>query len=145
MGTVMSFHEKYRHKQLDFEKKALRDLTVSDIDKRIEEHFAFFLHPYAPYRQTIFDMCQDYAIEAYLLGSSYGRFGYYGEPAEVAYMRSEARMKNLVNDLFDFWLFWFDADDLPSESLSKACEAYMVYWWKEGFEHTVRRYRLRMH
>ncbi|MGV3487688.1 MAG: DUF2521 family protein [Tuberibacillus sp.] len=145
MGTVMSFHEKHRHKQLDFERKTLRELSIPQIEKVIDDYFDPFLGHMDPYKRTITDMCMDYAIEAYLLGASYGRFGYYGESAESAFMRSHSRAKELITDLFDFWLFWYEAQDLRFESLYKACEGYMYYWWKEGFESAVRRYRLRLH
>jgi len=144
LGIVMSFLEKQRDKQLDFERKTLRELSIPQIEKTIDEYFAPFFQAMDPYKRTISDMCMDYAIEACLLGASYGRFGYYGESAESAFLRSESRVKELITDLFDFWLFWYEAQDLRFESLYKACEGFMYYWWKEGFEKVVRRYRLRL-
>ncbi|MFC4620278.1 DUF2521 family protein [Camelliibacillus cellulosilyticus] len=144
MGSVMSFQEKYRHKQLDFERKALSDLSIPQIEAVVNDYFDTFLEPVAPYRTTITDMCLDYAIESYLLGASYGRFGYYGEPPEMAFTRSLKRSKILTHDLFDFWLFWYIPENTVYESLFRACEAYLYYWWKEGFENAVRRYRLRL-
>lgn len=145
MGMVMSFHEKHRHKQLDFEQKALQDLSVPKIESVVNDFFEPFLDSIAVYKQTITDMCLDYSIESYLLGASYGRFGYYGETIESIYERSEKRFKMLVDDLFDFWMFWYYTNDLTFESLYTACEAFLYNWWKEGFESTVRRYRLRLH
>lgn len=145
MATVMNFHEKYRHKQLDFERKALQELSIHKIEDQINDTFDDLFQPVAAYRQTISDMCLDYAIESFLLGASYGRFGYYGEPVEKAYSRSQARFKTLHDDFYDFWLFWYYTDDMVNESIFMACEGYLYYWWKEGFESAVKRYRMRLH
>ncbi|MBM7646895.1 hypothetical protein JOD45_003129 [Scopulibacillus daqui] len=145
MAVVMNFTEKYRNKQLDFERKTLQELSLIQIESMIHETFDHFMKPIAAYRQTIIDMCLDYAVESFLLGASYGRFGYYGEALETVYHRSQKRFKTLLDDFFDFWMFWLYTDDMVNESLYMACEAYLYYWWKEGFEATVRRYRLRLH
>ncbi|TCP24197.1 uncharacterized protein DUF2521 [Scopulibacillus darangshiensis] len=145
MATVMNFHEKYRHKQLDFERKALQELSIQKIETAINNVFEDFIKPVAAYWQTISDMCLDYAIESFLLGASYGRFGYYGEPVERVYSRSQSRFKTLLDDFYDFWLFWYYVDNMANESIYLACEAYLYHWWKEGFESAVRRYRMRLH
>ncbi|WEG12627.1 DUF2521 family protein [Pullulanibacillus sp. KACC 23026] len=145
MGTVTHFHEKYRHKQIDFERKTLRDLSIQKIESNVEMYFENFLKPMGEYQQTICDMCMDYGIEAYLFGASFGRMGYYGETETSVYLRSEKRLKELTEDLFDFWTFWYGAEDLVYESLYFSCEAFLYSWWKEGFQTTIKRLRMRLH
>ncbi|WP_085520722.1 DUF2521 family protein [Tuberibacillus sp. Marseille-P3662] len=146
MAIVTDFQKVYRHKQVDFERKLLKELSIHNIESMIAEYFDSFLKPLSIYKQTISDMCLDYAIESYLLGASYGRLGYYdGESAKSAFKKSSSRFKTLLDDLYDFWMFGFHADDLMYESLYMACEGFMYYWWTDGFEQTVRRYRLRLH
>jgi len=145
MGVVMNFHEKYRHKKLDFERKALQDLSFQKIENVINETFEPYLKPMAAYLQTVTEMCVDYGIEAFLLGSSYGRFGFYGEAIEGVYQRSEKPFKMLLDDFYDFWLFWYTIDTMQNEDIYRACEAYLYYWWKEGFETALKRYRMRLH
>ncbi|MFC7394880.1 DUF2521 family protein [Scopulibacillus cellulosilyticus] len=145
MAVVMNFTEKYRCKQLDFERKTLQELSLLQIENMIHDTFDQFMKPIVAYQQTITDMCLDYAVESFLLGASYGRFGYYGETLETVYYRSQKRFKTLLDDFYDFWMFWLYTDDMVNESVYMACESYLYYWWKEGFEATVRRYRLRLH
>ncbi|GGH85277.1 hypothetical protein JOD43_003277 [Pullulanibacillus pueri] len=145
MGTVMSFHEKYRYKQLDLERKALKDLSLPEVEAIIKDYFEPFLQKVHLYRQTISDMCLDYAIEASLLGASFGRFGYYGEDILNIYARSEKQLKVLTDDLFDFWMFWYSPDDVMIQSLYTACQGFLYYWWKDGLENAIRRYRLKLH
>jgi hypothetical protein len=145
VGTVMNFHEKYRHKQIDFERKTLRDISIQQIEANVELYFENFLKPMGEYRQTISDMCMDYGIEAYLFGASFGRIGFYGESTSSVYLRSEQRLKELTDDLFDFWTFWLGGDDLVFQSLHFSCEAFLYNWWKEGFEKTIKRLRMRLH
>ncbi|GGE54652.1 hypothetical protein GCM10011391_36980 [Pullulanibacillus camelliae] len=146
MGTIMNFHDKYRNKQLDFERKTLRELSIPEVETVISDYFDPFLQVViGGYRQTISDMCLDYAIEAYLLGASYGRHGYYGEDVQDIYMRSEKPFKLLTDDLFDFWMFWYAPDQIMVQTLYKACKDFLYYWWKEGLDSAVRRYRLKLH
>lgn len=145
MGVVTTFFEKHRHKQLDFERKALQALSINRIEKIVDQYFAPFIENMASYRQAIQDMSVDYAIEAFLLGASYGKFGYYGETIDQVYERSAERSRHLLNDLYDYWLFWCNADDLMMESIYVACEKYLYYWWKEGFEYIDKRYRMKLH
>lgn len=145
MAVVTTFFEKQRHKQLDFERKALQELSINKIETVMDQYFEPFLKYMASYRKAIEDMCLDYAIESFLIGASYGKFGCYGETIEETYSRSEHKSKRLLEDLYDYWLFWSDADELTIESIYISSDAYLYYWWKEGFEYIVKRHRLRLH
>lgn len=145
MTVVTTFFEKHRHKQLDFERQALQALTINNIEEAVNQYFEPYLNDLASYRQAVEDMCLDYAIESFLIGASYGKFGYYGETIDQVYERSHAKSKHLLDDLYDYWLFWSNADDQTLESIYMACDHYLYYWWKEGFEHIEKRHRMKLH
>ena len=144
MGTVTNFHDKYRTKQLEFEQQALRELSLSAIEKKFDVFFEPWVQPMYNFRQTLVEMGMDYAIEVYLLGASYSRFGYLGETLPIVFLRSEKRFKPLLQDFFDFWIFWQYTDRFMDESIYKACEGFLYHWWKEGYEESLKRYRLRL-
>ncbi|HET7578394.1 MAG TPA: DUF2521 family protein [Bacillales bacterium] len=145
MNVITSFSEKQRFKQLEFERKVLRDLTFSDIEKEAESYFSPFIKTAIGYQTPLEEVCIDYAVESYLLGASYSRFGYYGESLDEVRERSRAGEKKLVDDLYDYWCYWSYADDLMLESIYVASETYVGEWWRRGFENGQKRYRLRLH
>ncbi|MFD2617417.1 DUF2521 family protein [Terrilactibacillus laevilacticus] len=145
MGEVMDFYDKYRHKQIDFERQNLQDVSLIKIQESIKNTFDGFLEPLSSYMQTVVDMCIDYAVESFLLGASYSRLGYYGVEMMNAFQRSREPFKMLVDDLYDFWIFWYYIDNIKNEAIHKACESFLYYWWKEGFETALKRYRMRLH
>lgn len=144
MNVITSFYDKQRNKQVDFERKVLGDLTFSDIEKRAEDQFASFLETAPGYQAPLQEVCIDYAVEAYLLGASFSRFGYYGESLDVVRSRSERGEKALVNDLYDYWCYWSAADAFMLESVYNAAQVYIADWWRQGFENGEKRYRLRL-
>ncbi|HEX7064914.1 MAG TPA: DUF2521 family protein [Bacillales bacterium] len=145
MNVITSFNEKQRYKQLEFERKVLRDLTFSDIEKAAETYFSAFLKTAIGYQTPLEEVCIDYAVEAYLLGASFSRFGYYGESLEQVRNRSREAEKRLIDDLFDYWCYWSYADEFMLESVYMTSEAYIGDWWRHGFENGEKRYRLRLH
>jgi len=146
MGMIMNFHDKYRHKQLDFERKTLKELSIPEIETVMSDYFnPFFQVVLEGYHSIISDMCLDYAIESYLLGASYGRHGYYGEDVQSIYMRSEKLFKRLTDDFVDFWAFWHTSDQIMLQGLYKACKDFLYYWWGEGLDNAIRLHRLRLH
>jgi Protein of unknown function (DUF2521) len=146
MNVITSFKEKKREKQILYERKMLRELSLEKLKTKVIEHFGPFYHMYRLFPSVIEEGCIDIAIEAYLLGANYSRFGYYGEPAESVRRRCAQEEKYLIDTLFDFLCFWGDIDDgLASESLYYTCEHYIIYWWTEGFEKGKKRRRLKLH
>lgn len=98
------------------------------------------------YHQGIEEACYDVAIEAYLLGAHFSRFGYYGESAEEVRNRCKKEEKHLMDTLYNFLLYLgkgFEA--VYSESLYYTCEQYVLSWWLEGFETGKRRHKLKLH
>lgn len=145
MNVITSFSEKQRYKQLEFERKMLRDLSFPDIEKVVEAYFSPFLKQAIGYQTPLQEVCIDYAVEAYLLGASYSRFGYYGESIEQVRNRSRQAEKRLIEDIFDYWTYWSYADGSMLESVYMACQTYIGNWWQRGFENGQKRYRLRLH
>lgn len=145
MAIVTSLSEKRRHKQIEFEQQMLRELTYSQIEASVSHYFAPFFQVAPGYLTALEEMCIDYTIEAYLLGASYGKFGYFGETMESVRQRSAAEEKRLVDDLFDYWNYWTMADEFILESLYRATEALIRHWWEHGFHHGKKRYALRRH
>ncbi|QPA31093.1 YbaK family protein [Thermaerobacillus caldiproteolyticus] len=146
MNVITSFKEKKREKQITYERKMLRELSLEKLKKHVHECFDSFYRTYRVFPSVIEDGCVDIAIEAYLLGASYSRFGYYGEPMEMVRRRSEREEKYLIDTLFDFLCFWGNIDDVfVGESLYYMCEHYISHWWIEGFEKGKKRRRLKLH
>jgi hypothetical protein len=146
MNVITSFKEKKREKEIRYERKMLRDLSLEKLKKQAHECFSPFYQTYRVFPSVIEDGCIDMAIEAYLLGASYSRFGYYGEPLEMVKKRSAQEEKYLIDALFDFLCFWGELNDaLIGESLYYACEHYITNWWTEGFEKGKKRWRLKLH
>jgi hypothetical protein len=146
MNVITSFKEKKQEKQILYERKMLRELSFEKLKTKAIKHFSPFYPMYRAFPSVIEEGCIDIAIEAYLLGANYSRFGYYGEPAESVRRRCAQEEKYFIDTLFDFLCFWGNIDDgLANESLYYACEHYVVYWWTEGFERGKKRRRLKLH
>ncbi len=144
MGIVMDFQERQRHKQMDFERRVLQDLSLEKIEASIRQRFNDYLAQVPSSAQTARDMCAEYALEAFLLGSSMGRFGFYGEDTENVFQRSMLPFEALHGDFFDFWLFWSASDPAAATELEEACDRYLYTWWQEGFEASLRRWRMKL-
>ncbi|KYD27761.1 YbaK family protein [Geobacillus stearothermophilus] len=146
MTVITSFAEKRQEKQLRYERKMLRELSLEKLRAKVLEHFAPFYQMYRIFPSNVEEGCIDLAIEAYLLGAHYSRFGYYGESVDSVRRRCAQEEKYLIDTLFDFLCFWGNIDDdLLGQSLYYACEQYIVDWWTEGFERGKKRRRLKLH
>jgi hypothetical protein len=92
------------------------------------------------------EACYDVAIEAYLLGAKYSRFGHYGESMESIRKRCWTEEKHFADTLYNFLLYLGSLDEgRYNESLYYLCEQYVGEWWIEGFKKGERRYKLRLH
>lgn len=146
MSVVASLKEKRREKQRLFEMKLLRELTLTKINEQAEMHFASFFHISPYYKGVIEDICIDTAIESYLVGAQYSRFGHYGESVSSAQKRSKKEIRELIHSLFEYFVYYraVGESDLIGESLYMACDHFVDYWWKHGFEIGKKRRRLRL-
>ncbi|WP_445613348.1 YbaK family protein [Geobacillus sp. YF-1] len=145
MAVITSLAEKRQEKQLRYERNMLRELSLEKLRAKVLEHFLSFYTTYRVFPSVVEEGCIDLAIEAYLLGARYSRFGYYGEEADSVRRRCVQEEKYLVDTLFDFLCFWGGIDeDFVSQSLYYACEHYIGGWWMEGFERGKKRRRLKL-
>ncbi|MFT8363491.1 MAG: DUF2521 family protein [Sporolactobacillus sp.] len=143
MAIIMDFQERRYYKQLNFERQALRELSFERIERAIHQNFDGYLKRIPASGQTALDMSAEYALEAYLLGASMARFGFYGEEKQIVRQRSTHAMTVLIHDFYEFWLFW-SADDPTMTDLEDTCRLYLNFWWEDGFESALKRRRLKL-
>ncbi|WP_456277045.1 DUF2521 family protein [Bacillus sp. AK128] len=146
MTVITSFKEKRKEKQVKFERKLLRELSLEKLMKEVHGFFQPFFKN-AKFSQAIEDGSVDVAIEAYLLGASFGRVGHYGESFDTIKRKCYAEEKYLIDTLYDYLQYWgnLSDNDFISESLYLACEQYVSRWIQEGFDKGIMRYKLRLH
>ncbi|MED1742181.1 YbaK family protein [Bacillus swezeyi] len=146
MGTVLSFINEKQKKQVNLEKKLLRELSLEKMVTTAEECFAPLFHYFSKHTDILYDGCIDFAIEAYLLGAEYGKFGYHGESVQKAMVRSEKEEKLLLHELYEYAVSWSEAfnNTIAHELLYDACEHFIQGWWKEGFSQREKRFKLRL-
>ncbi|MFD1738320.1 DUF2521 family protein [Bacillus salitolerans] len=146
MAVIMSFKEKRKEKQVKFEKKVLRELSLEKLLKEVNQYFQPFFKR-AMFSQAIEDGSVDVAVEAYLLGASYGRVGHYGESFDSIKKRCYYEEKYLIDTLYDYLQYWGNMgdNDFISESLYMACEQFVTKWINEGFQKGIMRHKLRLH
>lgn len=147
MNVVTTFDEKRREKRLKYEKSVLREITLKKLKEKVNQYFGSTdLIPAVGLQTGVEEACYDLAIEAYLLGAHYSRFGYFGESLETARKRCDKEEKHLVDTLYNFLLYWGNGlEGIYSESLYYTCEQYVGSWWIEGFRNGERRRKLRLH
>lgn len=147
MNVITTFNEKRREKQIKYERSVLKDLSINELKKRVQDYFGSTRLSSTLYQNPgIQEACYDVALEAYLLGAHFSKFGSKGEKAEQALGRCEHEETHLIDTLFNFLLYWGGGDEgFYSESLYFNCEQYVRTWWHDGFEKGMRRQKLRLH
>ncbi|RYL89413.1 DUF2521 family protein [Sporolactobacillus sp. Y61] len=144
MAVVMDFQKKKRDKQIHSERRALQDLSFEKIQSAIHHTFDRYLSALPTGSSMAMEMCAEYALESFLLGSSMGRFGFYGEREEVVFERSQPKFDMLHEDFFDFWRFW-STDPEELRGIDQACRTFLHGWWLDGFDLSVKRLRMKLH
>ncbi|WP_077210506.1 YbaK family protein [Bacillus dakarensis] len=147
MKVITTFVDKRREKQLKYEKSVLREISIKALKEKVKLYFgssdltsSLIMH------SGIEEACYDVAIEAYLLGAHFSKFGYYGESVEDVKRRCIKEEKHLIDTLYNFMLYWGKGmEGVYSESLYYLCEQYVESWWMEGFRKGERRHKLRLH
>ncbi|WP_227938858.1 YbaK family protein [Alkalihalobacillus deserti] len=141
--TVLS--DKRREKQWKFERNVLKNLSLKDLKANVEEHFKpvvpfhFLSHPF------LLDPCMDMAIDAFLLGAEYGKFGYLGESEKQVKERCDDDLTEIMHCIFNLLQGWLMDSDYLLGSLQISTEAFVEHWWMKGFKEGEKRYRLRLH
>ncbi len=147
LNVITTFKEKKREKQIKYERSILRELSIKILKERVRHYFGSSrLTSSLVMNEGIEEACYDVAIEAYLLGAKFSRFGYYGEAMNEARERCHKEEKHIVDTLYNFFLYWAGGDEgIQSESLYYLCEQYVDSWWREGYQRGEKRYKLKMH
>ena len=141
MNVIETLQERQREKQIKYERRMLRELSIDNMKGRFKQYFG------EDHLEIVEDGCIDVAIEAYLLGANYSKFGYYGESQDNVRTRCYQEEKHLIDTLFNFILYWGEAgwSDAYQEGLYHRCEGYVDVWWKDGFTTGEKRYKMRLH
>jgi hypothetical protein len=147
MNVITTLKDKRRDKQVKYERTVLKDLSINMLKGRVQRLFGSTNFTQNLLMQNgIEEACYDVAIEAYLLGAKFSKFGYYGETMESIRARCATEEKHFAVTLYNFLLYWGSLDEgRYSESLYYLCEQYVSEWWLEGFRKGERRYKLRLH
>ncbi|WML55582.1 YbaK family protein [Neobacillus sp. PS3-12] len=147
MNVITTFKDKQREKQIKYERSVLKDLSINKLKERVKQYFGSSRIASSFVMNTgIEEACYDVALEAYLLGAKFSKFGYYGEGIEEVKDRCYFEEKHLIDTLYNFLLYWGNGEEgTMSESLYYMCEQYINVWWREGFEKGERRHKLRLH
>jgi hypothetical protein len=145
--VITTFKDKQREKQIKYERSVLKDLSINKLKERVKQYFGSSRIASSFVMNTgIEEACYDVALEAYLLGAKFSKFGYYGEGIEEVRNRCYFEEKHLIDTLYNFLLYWGNGEEgTMSESLYYMCEQYINVWWREGFEKGERRHKLRLH
>ena len=141
VNSIVNLQERRREKQINYERKMLRELSLENMKGRFLQYFG------KDYIDVVEDGCVDVAIEAYLLGASYSKFGYYGESEDAVRIRCFQEEKHLIDTLFYFILYWgkIGESDAYQEGLYRCCEGYVGAWWKDGFTTGEKRFKMKLH
>jgi hypothetical protein len=147
VNVITTFKDKQREKQIKYERSVLKDLSLTKLKERVKHYFGSSRITSSFIMNTgVEEACYDVALEAFLLGAKFSKFGYYGETVEDVRQRCFLEEKHLIDTLYNFLLYWGNGEEgVASESLYYMCEQYIHVWWREGFEKGERRYKLRLH
>lgn len=148
MSVITSFNSKRREKQIQHERKLLREISIKMLQESVRKHFGQIKVQGGVLMQQGFDeACFDVAIEAYLLGGKLSKFGYGGEIEEDVQNRCRPEMKHYIDTLYNFWLYWSEigVSNAVDESFYYSCELFVETWWSEGYRNGIKRHKMRMH
>ncbi|WP_456272746.1 DUF2521 family protein [Bacillus sp. AK031] len=148
MNVITSFNSKRREKQIQHERKLLREISIKMLQESVRKHFGQIKIQGGVFMQQGFDeACFDVAVEAYLLGGKMSKFGYKGESPEEVQDRCQTEMKHYIDTLYNFWLYWAElgVSNTVDESFYYSCEHFVETWWSEGYTNGIKRHKLRMH
>lgn len=142
MNVIVSLKEKQKEKQIKYERKMLRELSLKTLRANIRDSFST-----DEFHRQYEDYCIELGIESYLLGARYSKFGYYGESFIDVKHRASQEECQLTELLFHFLtgMPFYEFDTRKEEKLYESCQRFISVWWREGYEKGERRYRLKLH
>ncbi|MBP3953446.1 YbaK family protein [Bacillus suaedae] len=145
MTVVTTLANKRREKQWKFERNVLKHLSLKNLKADVEVQFKpivpfhFLSHPF------LLDPCMDMAIDAYLLGAEFAKFGYYGESEQQVKARCDEELTEITHVIFNLLQGWLLDSEYVLDSLKLATENFVERWWSEGFREGEKRHRMRLH
>jgi hypothetical protein len=147
LTLIVNFKEKRREKQIKYERSVLRDLSITTLKERVRQYFGSTnIASSIVMNKGIEEACYDVALESFLLGAKFSKFGYHGEDFDEVRKRCYKEEKHLIDTLYNFFLFWGIGEEATmNEALYYHCEQYVHVWFREGFEKGQRRHKLRLH
>lgn len=147
MTVITTFTEKRREKLIKYEKSVLKEISINALKEKVKHSFGSSRFVSGLLMNAgIEEACYDVAIEAYLLGAHYSRFGLCGEQQAHVMQRCESELRHFTDTLYNFFLYWGHGEEgAASESLYYICEEYVNSWWSEGFHKGQKRHKLRLH
>lgn len=144
MNLITTLEDRRRKKQWNFERKVLRKLSLSSIRGYVHMQFSPIFDSHMVGKSFIEDCCVDFAIDAYLLGAEFSRFGYYGETTSIVKNRCKEEYDEYKNHLYN-QLSGYVARFSNEQHLYELCEHFIRHWWETGFKEGEKRYRMRLH
>ncbi|SDC75729.1 DUF2521 family protein [Shouchella lonarensis] len=161
MTVITTLPAKRKEKQQLFERKMLRQLSLDELERDIHQCFRPLLSLQCTSRKMnagavsknqsvqaypfLLDQCLDTVIDAYLLGATHGRFGFYGETVCEAKERCDIEREVFVHGLCAALMGWADEPKERYELFLGATEPLIDRWWNKGFQEGKKAYRLRLY
>lgn len=144
-NVITDLNERRRKKQWNFERSMLRSLSIGDMRKDIQQIFLQQLFGDPISKMYLTDFCLDVGIDAYLLGSEYGKFGCDGETPEQARQRCQEDVDVFISQIANQFFAWFTLSEEDKEVIFYKSGQFIMKWWNEGFKEGEKKYRLRLH
>ncbi|MED4128898.1 DUF2521 family protein [Shouchella miscanthi] len=142
MSQVVSIADKRREKKWDFERKMLRKIDIRKMEKNIQE----WIKPIMPFHLQAYpfliDQCMDVVIDAFLLGTEYGKYGFKGEPLHQSKGRCFDVLAHLSHDLAATLSGWGNKG--IDESTVLATDMLIGSWWEKGFNESYKAHKMRL-
>lgn len=142
----MSFQDKIREKQLKYERTMMKEISLKEIKKSVDSCFGHHFHIGLLNKGRIEEGCMDFAVESFLIGAKYSKFGCSGEALVDVQNRSRLEDKALLDEMYEYLLNWGQKEEymLANESIYIASGHFLNIWWKEGYLRGMKRRKLRL-
>ncbi|WP_210611382.1 DUF2521 family protein [Priestia flexa] len=142
MYEANTFKEKRYEREMKYERKVLRDLSIEELHRKADKTFRPIFQWHVMSEYHVEEYCMDIAIESFLLGARTSKFFTWGETLEQSKLRSVNEEKLLADTLFE--VLCSASNEVSKDSLYYLCQSYVEEWWNEGYETGIRRHRLRL-
>lgn len=142
MNRVVSISDKRREKKWDFERKMLRKIDIRKMETNIQD----WIKPIMPFHLQAYpfliDQCMDVVIDAFLLGTEFGKFGFRGESVNHSKGRCHEPLGQLSHDLATTLSTWGNKG--VEESMVLATDMLVGSWWEKGFNESFKAHKMRL-